>query len=101
MALSDGTVSVVILSGGHGTRLGFDGPMGMYDLGLPSGRSIFEIHVGRVNAVRCLASDSSSSVHPSVPLYIMTSEINTVTIKKYFESNDYFGYPSEDVFFFE
>jgi UDP-N-acetylglucosamine pyrophosphorylase len=39
--IRDGKVGVVILAGGAGTRLGFDHPKGMFEIGLPSKRSIF------------------------------------------------------------
>ncbi len=99
-----GQVGAVIMSGGQGTRLGFDGPKGMYDMNLPSGKSIFCIHIERINRIRTLARDGSSGyldALPRVPVYIMTSEINTKIIENYFKDNSFFGYPKEDIFFFE
>ena len=107
-------VAAVIMSGGQGTRLGFSGPKGMYKIGLPSGSCIFRIHVEKILAIRSLAARSAAGAEavvagekgqaaslPLIPIYIMTSEINTSTIKHYFQECNYFGYPPEDVFFFE
>jgi UDP-N-acetylglucosamine/UDP-N-acetylgalactosamine diphosphorylase len=39
--IKDGKAACVILAGGSGSRLGFEHPKGMFDIGLPSGKSIF------------------------------------------------------------
>jgi UDP-N-acetylglucosamine/UDP-N-acetylgalactosamine diphosphorylase len=98
--IRESKVAAVILSGGQGTRLGFAGPKGMYHIGLLSGKSIFQIHVERITKIRSLAKRISGDL-PSIPIYIMTSEMNDTIIKDYFLSKNYFGYPPVDVFFFE
>lgn len=95
-AIRRGTVAAVILSGGQGTRLGFDGPKGMYNLGLPSGKSIFQLHIEKIKRMQVLSGGSSN-----VPVYIMTSDINQQVISDYFKANDFFGSAEQDFFFFQ
>jgi UDP-N-acetylglucosamine/UDP-N-acetylgalactosamine diphosphorylase len=98
--IQNGKAAVVILSGGQGTRLGFAGPKGMYNMGLASGKSIFQLHIERIVKIRLLLK-SPAGLLPSVPVYIMTSDMNDSIIRAYFVSMSFFGYPQEDVFFFE
>lgn len=99
-AIAAGKVGAVILSGGQGTRLGFAGPKGMYNMGLVSGKTIFQLHIERIAKIRSLAGANTGSF-PSIPIYIMTSDLNDKIIRDYFTQVDFFGYPHEDVYFFE
>lgn len=100
------TVAALLLAGGQGTRLGFQGPKGMYDIGLTSGKSLFCLIAERIGKLIELskANDDRESKNTvdsvRVPLYIMTSPMNDKTTREYFETNEYFGLPSEDVLFF-
>lgn len=99
-AIRASSVATVIMSGGQGTRLNFDGPKGMYDMDLPSKRSIFQIHIENIMAIRNKVMEGSSSPC-TIPVYIMTSDLNDDTIRKYFEQNNYFGYDKDDIYFFQ
>lgn len=98
-----GKVAAVILSGGQGTRLGFPGPKGMFDkLGLLSKKTIFQLHVEKVIRIRQLsASAVGGHSLPHIPLYIMTSDLNHKVIVDFFKANNFFGFPEEDIIFFE
>ena len=90
-----GEVAALVLAGGQGTRLGFAGPKGMYDIGLPSGRTLFQLLAERLKKLKKLADCES------LPFYIMTSPINHEDTTAFFKENDYFGLPENDVIFFQ
>jgi len=99
-AIQKNQVAVVLLAGGQGTRLGFDGPKGIYDLGLHSGKTLFQLISERLVKLTQLVERQCGSA-TDVPFYIMTSPMNHETTRSYFESHNYFGLLPNNVIFFE
>lgn len=93
-ALSAGKVGVLLVAGGQGSRLGFEGPKGSYLIGPVSDCSLFEIHSRKVLALE-------QKYRAEVPFYIMTSEVNDGATREFFEENSYFGLSKETVIFFK
>ena len=48
--LAAGRVGFVLVAGGQGSRLGFDGPKGAYEIGPVTSRSLFGWHAARIRA---------------------------------------------------
>ena len=92
-ALKDGKMGVLILSGGQGSRLGYNHAKGMYDIGITRSISIFEIHIQRL--VR-FWREKNIKLH----CFIMTSVQNHEEIIGFFENHNYFGYDKSYVHFF-
>lgn len=93
-AIKAGKVGAVLLAGGQGTRLGFDGPKGKYNIGLTKDVYIFE------RLIRNL-QDVTDKAGCYVPLYIMTSDKNNDETIAFFKEKSYFDYPEEYVKFFK
>ena len=91
--LSAGRVAVLLVAGGQGSRLGYDGPKGCYSIGPVTGASLFHFHARKVLA-------RSIRHGASIPFYVMTSVANNEATVRHFEENDYFGLNPDDVFFF-
>lgn len=89
-ALAAGQVGVILVAGGQGTRLGFDKPKGMYQVGPVSGASLFQILLEKIAA-------RSLSAGMRIPLYLMTSPATHAETVEYLRANENFGLPSDDV----
>ncbi len=92
-ALAAGKIAVLLVAGGQGSRLGFDGPKGVFPVGPVSGASLFEIHARKV-----LAWESKCGCR--IPFLVMTSRANDAETRVFFERKNYFGLAPERVWFF-
>ena len=83
-ALAAGEVAVVVVAGGQGTRLGFDGPKGTYPIGPVSAATLFQIHAEKIVAL------GQRHGRP-IPLYVMTSPDNHEATAAFFAAHHNFG----------
>lgn len=92
-AIKAGKVAAVLLAGGQGTRLGFDKPKGMFNVGIARELYIFQCLINNL-------MDVVKETDAWVPLYIMTSEKNNDDTVSFLKEKDFFGYNSDYVKFF-
>lgn len=92
-AIRSRKVGCVLLAGGQGTRLGFDKPKGMLNVGINKELYLFELLIGNLKK-------NTDAAGATVPLYIMTSDKNHDDTVAFFTEHDFFGYPKEDIIFF-
>lgn len=87
--------AVVTMAGGQGSRLGYKGPKGTYLLDLkPNRKSLFQIMCEDIKL-------ANEKYNVTIPWFVMTSEENDYATECFFKENDFWGYPSDFVFFFK
>jgi UDP-N-acetylglucosamine/UDP-N-acetylgalactosamine diphosphorylase len=99
--VAQGKAATILMAGGAGTRLGFAHPKGMYDIQLPSHRSLFEMQAERLLKVCADAAQQEGVSEVHVPYYVMTSDGTHEETVQFWRDHQYFGIPAADVFFFQ
>ncbi|HEX5103171.1 MAG TPA: UTP--glucose-1-phosphate uridylyltransferase, partial [Pirellulaceae bacterium] len=92
-ALAAGEVGMILVAGGLGTRLGFDQPKGLFPLAPLSKRTLFQILIEQLLAVRRRCG-------VAIPLYVMTSEATDEVTRSFLGEHANFGLPAADLHIF-
>ena len=92
-AIREGKIAVVLVAGGQGSRLGFDHPKGMYPIGPVSNRTLFEMHIDRLQAI-------GARFNVKIPLYLMTSPATHDETIEYFKKHDRLGLAEDQITIF-
>ncbi|EAW88341.1 UDP-N-acteylglucosamine pyrophosphorylase 1-like 1, isoform CRA_b [Homo sapiens] len=96
-------VAVLLLAGGQGTRLGVTYPKGMYRVGLPSRKTLYQLQAERIRRVEQLAGPGVLAAgSPRLPCrYVMTSEFTLGPTAEFFREHNFFHLDPANVVMFE
>jgi len=92
-ALRERKIAVLTVAGGHGTRLGSNGPKGTLPIAPISRKSIFQLHAEKIHAIQ-------KRYDTYIPWYIMTSETNNHATQAFFKENQFFRLDPQQISFF-
>jgi len=92
--ISAGKVAALVVAGGQGTRLGYEGPKGNFPITPIKGKTLFQLFAEQIAA-------ASKKYRAKLPWYVMTSPLNKQATIDIFEQNGFYGLPREDFFIFE
>lgn len=87
-------VAVLVVAGGQGSRLGYEGPKGTFPVSPIRGKTLFQLFAEQVIAL-------SRRYGVTIPLLIMTSRENHKDTISFFHAHSFFGLHPETVHFFQ
>lgn len=91
--IAEGKVGCLIIAGGQGTRLCFDGPKGSFPTSVIKKKSLFQLFAEKIVA-------AGKQVGRKLPVAIMTSPLNHNETIRYFEDHLFFGLDFSQLIFF-
>lgn len=91
--MSEGKVGCMLIAGGQGTRLRFDGPKGLFPVTPIHKKTLFQLCAEKV----CAASKQANHL---LPLAVMTSPLNQQATLHFFSHHHYFNLVQEQLSFF-
>ncbi|MFC1504589.1 UTP--glucose-1-phosphate uridylyltransferase [Spirochaetota bacterium] len=90
--LRKGKVAFFVVSGGQGSRLGYDRAKGIFPISPIQEKSLFQIHSEKIAAI-------NAYYKYDMPFIIMTSIVNHNETVDFFKEHDFFGLKEDSVFF--
>lgn len=91
--IAAGQVGCLLLAGGQGSRLRYNGPKGIYPISVIKNKSLFQLCAEKVVA-------ASKQAGRLLPLAIMTSSQNERETRAFFANAHFFGLHPDQIFFF-
>lgn len=91
--LSEGKAGCLLVAGGQGSRLRFDGPKGFFPITKIKNKSLFQVFAEKTLA-------ASKQIGYPLPLAIMTSPTNHDDTLRFFEEHRFFGLDPDQISFF-
>jgi UDP-N-acetylglucosamine/UDP-N-acetylgalactosamine diphosphorylase len=92
--IRSGKCAAFVVAGGQGSRLGFDGPKGAFEVSAVKSKSLFRIHAEKIAAY-------GKKYGVRIPFLVMTSDMNYGQTLEHFEQNGWFGLDRSGVFLFK
>jgi UDP-N-acetylglucosamine/UDP-N-acetylgalactosamine diphosphorylase len=92
-ALRAGKVAAFVVAGGQGTRLGYDGPKGTFEVTPLKSKPLFQVFAEKIRA-------AEARYACAIPWFIMTSHANHEATVEAFTAADFWGLRREQVHFF-
>jgi len=86
-------VGAILMAGGQGTRLGFNGPKGTFPIGTISKSTLFDVLLGHLHAIK-------KRFGSRIPLAIMTSTATDTTTRAFLREANFCGLDADQIFFF-